>query len=421
MKKLLKLMGNPEKQLRFIHVAGTKGKGSTCAMVDSILRTCGYAVGLYTSPHIVDMRERIQINGQVITQAEFTPIMRLIKTRTRAMGEDRPTYFEILTAAAFCHFADQAVDIVVLETGLGGRLDSTNVVKPLVSAITQISMDHTNVLGRTLEEIAREKAGIFKPGVPAISCEQAPAVQKVLQEVAAEVGATLEFTGQQIEFSSRFEADKERGPHMRVCLSTANAQYEHLPVPLPGEHQALNCSIALAIIDKLRLKGFDLPDDKLARGLASTRIAGRMEMAWQEPRVLLDVAHNPASIKALIKSIGAHIPYDSLVVIFSIAADKDVKAVLKEIELGADKVIFVKSRTNPRAMDPADLQAIFAEVSDNKMAQVADSLEEAFNLAVRAVSREDLICVTGSFVLVGEAKRYLGTLADKRLKRLKSK
>ena len=415
MRKLLRLLGSPESQIRTIHIAGSKGKGSTCAMLDSMLRNGGVTVGLFTSPHLIDIRERIQVNGEMIPKEKLTDLFKFVESKGSRMGKDKPTFFEIITAAALRHFMDEAVDLAIIETGLGGRLDSTNVIEPEVCGITQISHDHTNVLGTDLKQIAAEKAGIFKPGIPAVSVPQDPDVQTVLMEKAAEVGTSLEILNEQLEFSYRFEASRELGPHTRVCLTTPNAQYEHLPVPLQGEHQALNCGLALAILDRLRTKGFDIPEQKITEGLASTGLPGRMEIVWNEPRILLDGAHNASSIQALVKAIGAHIPYDSLVMIFGCGADKDIAGMLKGVNYGADKIIFTRSASNPRAIDPTELLTQFEEVS-GKMAQVANNLEDAFNLAARAVSREDLICVTGSFHLIGEAKKYLLDLAEKRRK-----
>ena len=415
MRRLLKALGDPQKELRFVHIAGTKGKGSTVAMLSNMLQACGYTIGSFTSPHLIDLRERIQINGQMISHADMVEVFKTIKNKTRLFAEDRPTFFEVLTAAALRHFADQAVDLAVLEVGMGGRLDSTNVIKPEVCGITQISYDHMNILGSKLSQIAEEKAGIMKKGVPVLSVEQDPSVIKVFQRVAEETGAPLQIVGKDVEFSYRFEANRELGPHTRVCLTTAAGTYEHIPVPLRGEHQALNCGLALAILDKLRERGFKTPEEQLVKGLATTYLPGRMELAWNEPRIMLDGAHNAASIQSLIKSMGAHVPYDSLVVIFGCGEDKDITGMLKQISLGADKVIFTRAKANPRAMDPTDLLHKFTEVS-GKMAQIAPTLEDALNLSVRAVSREDLICVTGSFYLVGEAKKYLADLAHKRAK-----
>jgi dihydrofolate synthase / folylpolyglutamate synthase len=403
MRLLLKKLGNPQDTFRTVHVAGTKGKGSTCAMVASMLQANGYKTALYTSPHLIDIRERVQINGEMIPHADFGRLIRLIEP-IAARIKPTPTYFDVLTALAFKYFAEQKVEIAVVETGLGGRLDSTNVIKPEVTAITSISKDHMAQLGNTLGKIAAEKAGIFKAGVPAVTVIQDPEAEAVLKQVADKVGAPFDIAGKTIEFSYRFESSRMLGPHNRICLTTPNTKFEHLAVPLVGEHQAINCGLALAIIDKLKTRGIAINDARAMEGLAKTSVPGRMEMVNEVPRVLVDGAHNAASIDALIRSIGQHIPYDSMVVIFGCCADKDVTGMLERIACGADKVIFT-SVNNIRTSNPDELAARYVEAY-GKMAQVAPSLEAALSIANRAVSKEDLICITGSFYLVGEAKRY---------------
>jgi len=405
---MMRKLGDPQADLRFVHVAGTKGKGSVCHMVARGLESSGYTVGLYTSPHLVDVRERIQIGGEMITQAAFIELMNRVAKAEAAVRQrhGEPTFFEMLTAMALCHFADQAVDIAVIETGLGGRLDATNIIEPLVSAVASISLDHTQILGNTIDSIAREKAGIFKKGVPAITFKQSAEAIDAMRAVAEANGASFEVVGDDIEFSFRFEATPKIGPHTTVCLSTERSSFEHVTVPLPGEHQALNCGLALAILDRLRERGFEIDETTVIEGLAGLVIPGRMELAWTEPRILLDGAHNAASLQALMRSIGAHVPYDSMVIVFGCGEDKDVDALLDQVSLGADKVIFTQASTNPRAVPARTLQKRFHELS-GKMTQTAEALPDAIRLAARAVTRDDLICVTGSFYLVGEAKKFL--------------
>ncbi len=405
---IARAMGDPQDALRVVHVAGTKGKGSVCEMVAGALGACGFTVGLYTSPHLMDIRERIRIGGEVITYPAFAKGMQAV-AEAAAKVEKRhghATYFELLTMLAFHHFAEQAVDVAVIECGLGGRLDATNIVKPDVTAVTGISLDHTDLLGATLPSIAKEKGGIFKKGVPAITFQQEPAILEALREAAAAAETTLEVVGKEIDFSYRFESTPKHGPHTCVCLNTPRSAFEHLVVPLPGEHQALNCGLSLAILDRLRAIGFETPEIKVIAGLEGMRIPGRMEMVFRNPRVIVDGAHNAASVQALMKSIGLHIPYDSMVVVFGCSEDKDVDGMLRHLALGADKVIFTRARGNPRALDPAELRRRFDDIS-GKMAQAEDTLPEALTTAARAVGREDLICVTGSFYLVGEAKKHL--------------
>jgi len=405
MRTLLRRLGNPQERFKSVHVAGTKGKGSTCAMIASMLQACGYKVGLYTSPHLVDIRERICINGETISQADFARLMRQVEPIVGRM-RPTPTYFDVLTAIGFKYFAEKGVDIAVVETGLGGRLDSTNVIKPEVTAITSISMDHMAQLGNTLAKIAAEKAGIFKHNIPAVSVVQEPEAEAVLRLVAERVGTTLDFTGKTIEFSYRFESSRMTGPQNRICLTTACSKFEHLAVPLLGEHQALNCGVALSVIDRLKARGFEkITDTKAMEGLAKTHLPGRMEMISQNPRIIVDGAHNAASLDAAMKAIGQHVPYDSMVVIFGCCADKDVSGMLERITSGADKVIFTRV-DSVRSADPNELAARYVELY-GKMAQVAPDLLEALAIANRAVTKEDLICITGSFYLVGEAKKLL--------------
>lgn len=408
MQAMLGKLGNPHQHLRTVHVAGTNGKGSTVAMIASMLQACGYTVGVYTSPHLVDIRERIAVNGVLVDRSTFADLTKQVATAAEKANVD-PTFFEVLTAAAFKHFVDQAVDIAIIEVGLGGRLDSTNVITPDASVITSIDYDHMKLLGSTLPEIAREKAGIFKRGVPAFIFESEPAVEKVLVEAAAQAGAQLRILNKDIDFSSRFCVTDDLGPHARVCLYTKTSRLEHLPVPLAGEHMAINCGLALAVVDHLRTVGFDCPEDKLTSGLAATKMNGRMQLVWDRPRVVVDGAHNPSAIGALMRCIGAHIPYDSMACIFGCCADKDIPGLLDKLNLGADKVIFTRSPSTPRSADPEDLQKLFSERS-GKMSMIAKSVPEALEMATRALSRDDLVCVTGSFYLVGDTLKHLAQL-----------
>ena len=403
MKKLLSLVGNPHKKIQTVHIGGTKGKGSTATMLARMLEANNYKVGLYTSPHVVHLHERITINSEMIDQTAMRDLMNRVHAPVEKMSKnDAPTFFEIMTALAFMYFLDMAVDIAVIETGLGGRLDSTNVIKPKVVGITSLSIDHQQQLGNTIDCIAEEKAGIFKKGVPVITVQQEPAAMKVLKSRAVAANAPLSITGSDIDFSHRFETSREYGPHTRICLSTPTSKFEHLRVPLHGKHQAINCGLALAMLDKLKSAGFTIDNEKATEGLDKVSLAGRMEMICHDPRIMIDAAHNAASIKALIHAIGQNIPYDSMVVIFGCNNDKDVRGMLEKLQYGADKAIFTRSNS-AKAMPPEELAEMYTEIC-GKMCQTAASLGQALQLAKSAVSREDLILITGSFYLIGQAK-----------------
>lgn len=406
---LLKGVGNPHNKTKCVHIAGTKGKGSTATMLAKMIEANGYRVGLYTSPHVTSLHERITVNSSMITKKAMVDLINRIQpiVEKLAQKEDAPTFFEIMTALAFLYFADQKVDLAIIETGLGGRLDSTNVIKPELVGITSISLDHQNLLGTTLDSIAKEKAGVMKEGVPVVTVPQDPAAMRILKRCASTLKAPLSVTGRDIDFSYRFESSREHGPHNRICLTTPHSRFEHLRVPLPGEHQAINCGLALAMLDQLKQRGYKLDDSKAIAGLSHVSLIGRMEMICNDPRILVDAAHNAASIQALIQAIGQHIPYDSMIIIFGCNNDKDIRGMLTQLQFGADKVIFTRSNS-PKAVYPQDLADTYTEIC-GKMCQTALSLREAVRIARSAVTREDLICITGSFYLVGQAKEQIGT------------
>jgi len=403
MEKLLSLVGNPHKKVPTAHIAGTKGKGSTATMLAKMLEVNDYTVGLYTSPHVVHLHERITVNSKMISEREMLGLLNRIYAPVEKIAKtEKVTFFEIMTALAFMHFVDADADIAVIETGMGGRLDSTNVIRPEVVGITSLSIDHQYQLGETIGSIAKEKAGVFKRGVPVITVEQDPDAMSVLKSCASAVRAPLSVTGDDIDFSQRFETSREDGPHTRICLTTPTSKFEHLRVPLHGKHQAINCGLALAMLDKLKASGYEIDDEKATEGLNEVSLTGRMEMICDDPRIMIDAAHNAASIRALIHAIGQNIPYDSMVVIFGCNRDKDVEGMLRQLQYGADKVIFTRS-ASAKAMSPEDLAEMYTEIC-GKMYQTATSLGGALQLAKNAVDKEDLICITGSFYLIGQAK-----------------
>jgi len=408
----LTAMGQPHRRMPCVQVVGTNGKGAVCAMLDATLQASGYAVGRFTSPHLLDLRERMRVNGEPISEEAFVEALnRVVRAEANALGKDHAlTYFELLTLTALAWFEEQAVDVALLEAGLGGRLDATSAVDPALVCVTAISLDHMHLLGDTLEAIAREKAGAFRAGAPVISVPQEKEVRLALKETAEAVGAPIAFLGRDIEYSQRFEVSQRLGPHCAVCLTTRRSSFEHVACPFLGEHQAVNCGLALAAWDRLREMGFRLDEQEAIAGLARAQLEGRMELVSTAPRILLDGAHNVAAMRALVRALGAFVPYDSLVMVFGCCDDKDVEGLLREAALGADKMIFTRARSTPRAVDPEQLRRRYAE-QHGRMAQCAETVEEALELARRAVGRDDLVCVAGSFYLVGEARRALQSQA----------
>lgn len=406
MRALLAELGDPHLALKIVHIAGSKGKGSACQMVASCLDASGYTTGLFTSPHLIDVRERVCLGGLPVSEAIFDEAMSTVRDASERIVSKHgdPTYFEVLTALAFVVFAEQAVDVAVIEVGLGGRLDCTNVVNPLVVGLTSIQLEHTQILGDTVGLVAAEKAGIMKPGVVAITVPQEDEVLEVFRQKAGEIGADLRVLGQDVVYSCRFESGHGRGPHPKVCVGEEGVGFEHLSVPLLGEHQAPNCGLALAILCELRDQGFVLPERSVAAGLEQTPRRGRLEEIHSPPRIVVDGAHTPESVRAALRAAGAHMRYDSMVVVFGCATDKKIDGMLDELVRGADKVIFSRSSLNPRAADPAELGVMFAERPDAPMHLVEPDLRNAINAAARAVGKQDVVLVIGSFYLAGEAK-----------------
>lgn len=408
MHALMRALGNPERTFKSVHIAGSKGKGSVVEMVASCMSECGYVTGVYMSPHLTSVRERIRLGRENISEEAFATRLRSAAVAAEAIAGEHgePTFFELVTALAFLHFAEEAVDLAVVEVGLGGRLDATSVITPTATAVSAIQLEHTDILGDTVEKIAAEKAGIFKAGVPAFTIEQKDEILAVLAERAAAAGTTLRVIGKDIDYSHRFEADKEHGPHSRVSVVTRSHAFEHLAVPLKGEHQALNCGLALAVVDCLGTSGFNTPVRLVAQGLERTPNLGRFEVISERPRIVVDGAHTPESIKGVVGAVGLHLRVDSTIIVFGCAADKNVAGMIAQLARGADKVVFTRSRNSGRSADPRELAKQF-EALTGTAAQVGETVADAIELAKRAAQRDDLILVTGSFYVAGEAKALL--------------
>lgn len=409
MRALMDELGNPQDGLEIIHIAGSKGKGSTCNMLEGALQGCGYTTGVFTSPHLIDVRERVRVGGVPITEAMFDEALAACRTAAASIEKQhgKATYFELLTAVALIVFAQQAVDMAILETGLGGRLDCTNIVKSTIVGLTGIQLEHTQILGDTLELIAKEKAGIIKPDSFVISVPQAESIIEVFRSHAEDAGAHMNVLGQEIVYTERFQSGTRGGPSALICVGDDVTGFEHVTVPLLGMHQASNCGLVLAMLSRLRTMGYDLPERGISAGLAQIDRRGRLEQVLERPRVFVDGAHTPDSIRSLLQAAAAHLEYDSLIVVFGCASDKDINGMIEALGTGADKVIFTRAASNPRAADPDELRTQCV-ATNAIMCESAPSLRDAINAAASACDHgQDLILITGSFYLVGETKSLI--------------
>jgi len=400
---LLNRLGQPHKQTPMVHITGTAGKGSTTSMIASMLEGGGYRVGQFTSPHLYDIRERFLINKEMMSEAVFVNLIKKVALAALEC-EFKPTFFELVTAAGFCHFADENVDAAVIEVGFGGRLDSTNVITPLASVVTTIGLDHTHILGDTLTQIAREKAGIFKPGVPAFCLSQGDELDDVFKDIAKEVSAPLYILNKEILFSMR--TSSENGfTKTRVSLKNDHFDYVDIPVPLAGEHQAVNCALAISAVESLRQNKLSLSKDDLLSGLSETRAPGRMEPISKSPDIMIDVAHNSLAIYALMDHLKKHLPYKSLTTIFGCCKDKNQSEMILPLLKNSSKLILTKAQNNPRAAEPEDL---YNTIFDSKEScYTACNMQEALKIAMGIYEPGDLILVTGSFYVVAEVKQLL--------------
>lgn len=419
----LRQIGNPQRSLRCVHVAGTKGKGSTCAFISYILRQAGFKVGLYTSPHLSDFRERIRIllpgSAAKDRGSDFEGMISPSEL-VKAVVEIRPdiekfnlgsrygplSFFEIYTAIAFRFFKRKKVDFVVLETGLGGRLDATNTVSAMVSAITPISYEHTQKLGKTLKEIATEKAGIIKcarPKAPhsrpsasgrqiVISAPQERVVARVIYDRCKEAGARLFVLGKDITV--------EESNNGEFAVRGIKGIYRGLKTSLLGRHQLVNSALAIGITEALAFNNINIDPKAIKYGLLKTRWPGRCEVISKNPFLILDGAQNVASALTLNKAIKDNFIFDKLILVFGISKDKDIAGVCSELKTIADTVILTRA-DNPRASEPKDLKKHFP----GKDVYLTSSVQQALKLSREKAKRSSLILVTGSLFVVGEARR----------------
>ena len=392
--RFLERLNRPQNAYGTVLVGGTNGKGSIAAMVASVLSCGGFRVGLYTSPHLIDVRERIRIDGEIISQEEMDAWIE----RVKAHSTEDLTYFEFLTALAFLYFREMKVDIAILEVGMGGRLDATNVVSPLVSVVSNVSLDHTEYLGKRLEDIALEKSGIIKNAGVCINGVKQRRLQRLLEEISRTKGATIYNLGREITVDVHTDGSfSYQGIGMR---------YDNLFCSLKGRHQIENAAVALGVIEVLAMKGFRIDDDAVFKGIHDVKWEGRLEVIKHSPAVLLDGAHNAGGTAALACALKEEFSYKKLIFIFGVLKDKDNKAMLKKLLPLGDRLILTTPDTE-RAMPPEALLPVAKRYL--RKIEIVKKPREALKRALSIADKNDLICVTGSLYLVGEIKRVFST------------
>jgi len=391
--RLLSRLGNPHQAYPSILVGGTNGKGSIASMIAAILINAGFRVGLYTSPHLVDFRERVCVNGAMISLQEANTYA----SQVRENGKSAETYFECLTAVAFLHFKAQHVDWAVLEVGMGGRLDATNVVSSFLSIISNISLEHRDYLGSTLRKIATEKAGIIKKNGICLTAATQGSVLDVFRAQCEHNHARLLQLGKDFKIKI--------GENSFFNFASPELQIKRLKVALPGQHQIRNAALALASIVELQKRGYLISEQNISSGMANVRWPGRLEMIQQNPCVVLDGAHNPAAISVLCQSLPRLYSWRRLIIVFGALRDKQYGVMVKKLYSLADQMIFTMPSTE-RAAPPEDF---LPKVLPEKVMVIRSPLD-AFRVALSNATIHDLICVTGSLYLLGEIKRHCNTI-----------
>lgn len=411
---LLEKLGNPHKKLHCIHVAGTNGKGSVCAMSASILQYLGFKVGLYTSPHLWDMKERIRVldpsllhkkerglAGQ-IAEEDFCAILEDMRPSIENVRQQPDlgelTFFEIMTVAAFCYFYQQEVDYVVLETGLGGRLDATNVVQAQVCGLTPISLEHTQQLGDTLFKIAAEKAAVIKNSKQkVIIASQSAEAMNVISDHCAVLGIRPVVVGQDV----RYQLVKQDEKGLTCSVKTPQNEYVAIRSPLSGAYQMINIATAIAMIEML-LGPRVIDQEKLKEGIRHTQWPGRFEIIGHQPAIILDGAHNPAAVQELVSNIKEIFFGRKVILILGMSADKDRTAIARALEPLSECIILTKSQ-HARSLAPEELKDLFKQ----KEILTTQTVPEAMELALQKAQKDDVIVVAGSLFVVGEARKYL--------------
>lgn len=410
MEEMMLSVGNPHKKRRAVHITGTKGKGSTSIIIAAVLKGLGLKTGLFTSPHLIYLGERMKVNDKTISQEMFVQLINMLKPYIDRITLKNPilmpTFFEIVTAIAFLYFERMKTDLSVLEVGMGGRLDSTNIILPEVSVITPVGYDHTDRLGQTLDRIAFEKAGIIKEGVPVISSIQEPDALAVISKTCKEKNSRLYLVGRDILIRN-IKVTKRDGIYGTECeVRTWRNNYKNIFLPLVGRHQVENCATAIGSLEVLSETGVIKVDNELIiNALAKIRCPARIEVISENPLIVVDTAHTVASMKILRESIKENFSFKKLVLVIGLSSDKDIAGVLKEIACISDDLILTRTG-NPREAAPEEMAVTAKRFSPNNL-MVIEDIDEALKEAKRIAKKDDLICVTGSFFLAGKVKEIL--------------
>ncbi len=405
--RFLARLGNPHRRLKSVVVAGTKGKGSTAAMIAAMAQASGLRVGLYTSPHLCSIRERIRVDDEMVSEAAFANLVRDLIPHIDAAGMTGVrrfrTFFEILTAMAFVHFQRMGVDLTVLEVGLGGRLDATNVAAPLVSVITPISLDHTEVLGNTIPEIAREKAGIIKPHSLAVVAPQRPEALTVIRDVCRAQGARLLDVARELHWQPL----AYRWDGSIFDLDGSVRSYPKLELPLAGPHQLQNAASAIATAEQLAAQGVPISVDGIRQGVKQVHWEGRLETVSRQPWIVLDGAHNRDSARSLGQALSTCFRYRRLILVLGISANKNLEGIIEELTPLAAVTMATRAMV-PRAAPAQRVADLAAKWSGQII--VEEDTQRALAQAISETRPDDLLLVTGSLYLVGDAKRLLPDL-----------